>query len=94
MRHGMHLNGEEWHKTYMLLSDTFQYGYNLALKKEKELKNILFQEKKLILILDLDNTVLHSRTYPGYIHDPKFFGRLYKGKDIFQIPITGTAEGC
>lgn len=66
---------------------------NLALKKEKELKQVLMKEKKLILILDLDNTLLHSQTIQGYVHNPRYLGRLYKGKDIFQIPITGEADG-
>lgn len=93
MRRGRHLNGEEWQKTYILINDAFQYSMRLALQKEKELKTLLHKEKKLILILDLDNTLLHSRTVRGYVHSPTHKGRLYKGKDMFQIPISGSEAG-
>ena len=88
VREGRHLNGEEWHKSYLLLDDKLQYGITLALKKEKELKRNLIKEKKLILILDLDNTVLHSTTVNRCVHGSKFKGRLYKGIDLFQIPMS------
>lgn len=70
-----------------------QYGSNLALKKEKELKTMLMKEKKLILILDLDNTVLHSRTINGFVHSPTYNGRIYKNLDLFQIPLSGKPDG-
>lgn len=87
------MHGEEMHKMYLLLSDSLKYSKNLALVKEKALKEHLKKERKLILVLDLDNTILHSAEYNGFVHKPDYWGRLYKGKDMFQIPISKRPEG-
>lgn len=92
MRIGRHLNGEEWYKTYLLLHDSFQYSKRLALEKEKNLKNLLRKEKKLILILDLDNTVLHTTTLRKYLVGPNYTGHLFKGKDMYQIALKANGE--
>jgi RNA polymerase II C-terminal domain phosphatase-like 3/4 len=92
VRAGRHLNGEEWYKTYLLLHDSFQYSRRLALEKEKNLKNLLKKEKKLILILDLDNTVLHTTTLRRYAVGPNYTGHLFKGKDMYQIALKGNGE--
>jgi len=70
-----------------------QYSKKFALEKEKALKNVLMKEKKLILILDLDNTMLHSTSFSGYQISPSYCGRLFKDKDLFQIPINGGRSG-
>ena len=45
------------------------------------------KERKLTLILDLDNTILHSWSFQGFTHSPDYYGRIFPGKDIFQLPI-------
>ena len=75
------------HKTYLLLNDSFKYSERLALQKEKELKDVLMKERKLTVILDLDNTLLHSKAFHGYAHSISHFGRIYPGKDLFQLPL-------
>ncbi|CAI2362198.1 unnamed protein product [Moneuplotes crassus] len=81
------IDSQDTHKTFKLLSDEIQYTERLALVKEKELKDSLLKERKLTLILDLDNTILHSTTGAAKDHDPKFFGRVFPGKNIFQLPV-------
>lgn len=66
------MHGEEMHKMYLLLSDSLKYSKNLALVKEKALKEHLKKERKLILVLDLDNTILHSAEYNGFVHKPDY----------------------
>ena len=77
----------------MLISDHLQYTRRLALEKEKNLKINLHKEKKLILILDLDNTLLHSTTAMQFYHNNLYCGRINKFQDIFQIPLNMNGNG-
>jgi hypothetical protein len=54
-----------------------------AMKQEETLKRCLLVQRKLILILDLDNTLLHSFQYNGFINDPNYFGLIDFQRNIY-----------
>lgn len=68
---------------YLLLSNKVEMTLNYALKWEVELRQNLFKQKKLVLILDLDNTLIHSTPYRGFIRDKNFYGKIDKDRNMW-----------
>ncbi len=58
-------------------------GLNYALKQESKLKSNIFKQKKLILILDLDNTLVHATNYKGFVKRPDYYGKFDPVRNIY-----------
>jgi len=47
------------------------------------LKKNLLKQKKLILILDLDNTLIHSTPFRGFINRENYYGKFDRERNIW-----------
>ena len=73
----------ENYRKYLLINSEFQVSLEYALKEEDKLIQNQLRSKKLVLILDLDNTLLHSTSFPTFVNSPKYYGRIDRERNIF-----------
>ena len=76
----------ENYKIYSSLSNDLTFDKNSAKKMEEKVINRYLNKKKLILLLDLDNTILHACAFPLNKEDYNYLKEKYK-ENISEIGI-------
>ena len=78
MREDWHLESSENYHVYILLNDKYEMSLKYALKQESKMRANLLKTKRLVMLLDLDNTLVHATQYSGSIRSPTYYGKFDK----------------
>ena len=76
------------YQAYTAISNEIQVSQQFAKKQGKSMQKKLIDDQKLILILDLDNTVIHAVQVQRKFDIKKAFGQEEaNSKEIFSLPM-------